>query len=268
MKNKSFTLIELLVVISIIGLISSIVLVNFKGTREKARIAKVLEFSQSVYHALGADAVGIWRFDEGLGSTAYDSSGYGNNGVINGASYTTGILGSALSFDGTNDYVNAGTGASLNIRNNVSLEAWIKVSTVSGVLRLVGKSGGGWATSPYWLTIQNNWTYFYVADGNTYVGAAALGQVQADRWHHLVGTYDGATAKLYIDGKLVNSGQGAITLQNAPTNPFYIGGNPTFGGYATGYIDEVRVYNQALTAFEIQKHYTEGLEKHQNLAIK
>lgn len=135
MKDKSFTLIELLVVIAIMGLLSSIVLVNLKGTREKARIAKILEFSQSVNHALGAYAVGIWRFEEGQGSTAYDSSGYGNNGKLgdgtctpgfgNCPNWTTGILGYALSFDGTDDYVQVVHSASLNITSAITLEAWV-----------------------------------------------------------------------------------------------------------------------------------------------
>ncbi|MDO8436136.1 MAG: type II secretion system protein, partial [bacterium] len=58
-KKKAFTLIELLVVIAIIGLLASIILVSLKGTREKARIAKSLDFSQRINHALGAYAVGI-----------------------------------------------------------------------------------------------------------------------------------------------------------------------------------------------------------------
>lgn len=87
-QQKSFTLIELLVVIAIIGLLSSIVLVNIglPGQRQKARIAKTLEFSSSIQNALGSEAVGIWTFD----NNAFDTSGYGNNGTIyGGASFTT-----------------------------------------------------------------------------------------------------------------------------------------------------------------------------------
>ena len=112
MKQKSFTLIELLVVIAIIGLLASIVIVNLAGTRGKASIARGLQFSQSVHHALGSEAVGIWSFDEGSGATAYDASGYGNNGTLyNFASphgWTTDTpsnTGYALSFDGVDDYV-------------------------------------------------------------------------------------------------------------------------------------------------------------------
>jgi len=118
MKNKSFSLIELLVVIAIIGLLASIILVSLKGVREKAEIAKGLEFSQSIQHALGADAVGIWSFDEDSGSTANDNSGYGNSGTLYNFASPYGwtsetphkIVGSgqgkyALSFDGVDDYV-------------------------------------------------------------------------------------------------------------------------------------------------------------------
>ncbi|MEA3295592.1 MAG: prepilin-type N-terminal cleavage/methylation domain-containing protein, partial [Patescibacteria group bacterium] len=87
---KAFTLIELLVVISIIGLLSSIVLVSTKGIREKARLAKAQKFDSSIQHALGANAVGIWRFEEGTGTTAHDESGYGNDGTIHGATFDIG----------------------------------------------------------------------------------------------------------------------------------------------------------------------------------
>ena len=64
MHSLGFTLIELLVVIAIIGMLASIVLVSLRSSQDKARVARGLQFSQSVYHAIGVDATGIWRFDE------------------------------------------------------------------------------------------------------------------------------------------------------------------------------------------------------------
>ena len=71
-KLNGFTLVELLVVISIIGLLSSIVLVSFSNSRDKARLAKSQQFDAQISHALGAYAVGIWRFEEGTGTIVQD----------------------------------------------------------------------------------------------------------------------------------------------------------------------------------------------------
>ncbi|MDP1624281.1 MAG: type II secretion system protein, partial [bacterium] len=120
-NQKGFTLAELLVVISILGLLASIVLVSTSGATERARIAKILQWSQSLHSLLGADVVGIWRLDENPaihGTTMVDSSGNGNNGTLftnDGATNkaVAGVVGGALSFDGVDDYVSCGNGSSL-----------------------------------------------------------------------------------------------------------------------------------------------------------
>ncbi len=268
-KNKSFTLIELLVVIAIIGLLSSIVLVNMKGTRDKARIAKGLEFSQSVNHALGAYAVGIWRFDEGIDTIAYDSSGYGNNGTINGASYTTGILGTALSFNGVNDYVNAGNDASLDAVEEITISLWVK---------WVGNAGGAAyaqvVTRPpnlrLWVydTRQILWTVDGATGGSHYLISTndTAGKVTNSGWTHVVATFDTSdTLKIYLNGVLNNSTAGPTQITGISGVNLRIG---AYYGSFNGLIDDVRIYTQALSTSEIQKHYAEGLERHKNLVIQ
>src|SRR3990167_283101 len=90
--------------------------------------------------------VGYWNFDEGSGATVADSSGNGNTGTLtNGPTWTTGKIGQALSFDGSNDYVDAGTGSSLNLASSLTVSAWIKPDTFGGGSygRIIDKRGAG-----------------------------------------------------------------------------------------------------------------------------
>ncbi len=275
MKNKSFTLIELLVVIALIGLLASIILVSLKGTREKAKIARGLEFSQSVQHALGADAVGIWSFDDCPGGTANDASGYGNNGTIYGAFCTDDtpykIVGSgqgkyALSF--VDDYVDCGSNVNLNMGTSpFTLEAWIKTSA-SGILQDIMSRDdyydvGAWE---FWvnssgnleLISNNNWTsppWYPVNDG---------------KWHHVVGMRDsGDDRVIYVDGQERGRNTDYFAGQNFNrTVTLKIGSHVTAQRFFNGLIDEVRIYNEALPQAEIQKHYAEGLKRYQNLVKK
>ena len=277
-KNKlstlGFTLIELLVVISIIGLISTIVLVSTKGSRDKARLAKVKQFSSQVNHALGAYAVGIWRFEEGEGIDIHDESGYGNHGTFHGNPtpvFPDGVYSgtTALQFDGVDDYVEIADDESLNITDEITIEAWIYPISYencpSGHNPRIYHSYFGGTSELQIILDEGNKFIWGTAKGSAGVGASV--RPSLDTWTHITVTRSGSTYRIYYNG---------IQQSTVPTIPgdpnpseqgVVIGADIASGGIGSnghfhGAIDEVRIYNHALSAAQIRNHYAAGAAKH------
>ncbi len=201
--------------------------------------------------------VGSWSFEEGGGTIAADSSGNNNNGTLmNGPTWTTGQVGSALSFDGVDDYVEIASSQSLNPgSNNMTIEVWFKLNSV-GVLNgsiLYNKenlyeisAGGGYFTYA-WLP---HWAW----DGGTSF------PVNVGEWYHAVVVYDHSKQYVYKNGQIVYSrNQTGDIGTNA--NALRIGARGAPGGaysFFPGIIDEPRIYNRALSAEEIKRHYEES----------
>ncbi|MDP3900751.1 MAG: LamG-like jellyroll fold domain-containing protein [bacterium] len=257
--RRGFTLIELLVVIAVIGLLASIVLVNLQGTRGRGRIAAGKQFASSLEHALGIEAVGIWRFNEGSGTTAYDNAGYSNNGTLSGATWQTeaqcGLgLGTCLLFDGVNDYVSAGTTIG-NGYTSITASAWIyPTSTATGPI--VIKNG------PFYLYHGSQFLRGGIYDGSwTYaVGSTKL---RMNEWSHVVMTYDGSSIRVYVNGAL--DGSAAKTGTLATTGALVLIGadtNPGVNTYFTGMIDNAHVFSNSLTTVEVEQMYAQGKPLH------
>jgi hypothetical protein len=201
-------------------------------------------------------------FDEASGTTAIDSSPSARNGTIAGAVRVPGKVGNALSFNGISDWVtilDGAAGTPLDLTTGMTIEAWVNPASLGGWNTVVLKERGLNALS-YAL---------YAHDGAPEPGgvAAPAGYVRAnaaDRavrgpaelplgtWTHLATTYDGTAQRFYIDGVEVASRAqtGLIAVGNQPLR---IGGNAAFAGgeFFEGLVDEVHVYNRALTASEI-----------------
>lgn len=283
MNKRAFTLIELLVVIAIIGILSSSIFAVTRSSKDKAKTAKSLQFSQSINHALGAYAVGIWRFDEEAGAIAYDSSSYGKNGSIIGATFTKGILGSALVFNGSNASVNTPY-----VQENVTaytIEVWVK-TTDAGIERVFVQDRGPSPGTGRSLTLGMGQTGgmrggpgqvgFEVDSQNIDIGIHSVRTINDGSWHHVAGTWSAPAGtlistsqfKIYIDGaeasviRTPTAGAGSISSPLTGSGGTKIARHDAWGTWFNGTLDEVRIYSSVLTVSQIQKHYAEGLEKY------
>jgi len=198
--------------------------------------------------------VGWWKLDETSGLTAADSSGNGNDGTLEnmaGDEWTNGILGGALEFDGDNDYVDCGNNESLQITGReISLASWVKWDSADGYSAIAVKtSSWRWADGYGLYAHSDNTVNFYVTRYSTNRASATF---TADgQWHHVVGTYDGSNVRIWVDGVegTPDSYSGSITNAN---NSLEIGrGADNFYNFK-GALDDVRIYNRALSAEEIE----------------
>ncbi len=190
-----------------------------------------------------------YSFDAGTGTTATDSSGNNNTGTINTATWTTGKYGGGLNFNGTAK-VQVPSAASLNLTSGMTLAAWIKPTV----------NQSGWVTilqkqpDAYVLNASNGTGALFPGGGATsnngwqYVSGVSASPVNT--WTHVAVTYDGAILRMYVNGAQVATQPGTGTIQTT-SSPLWIGGNSPYGEYFVGLIDEVRVYNRALTPGEI-----------------
>ncbi len=193
--------------------------------------------------------VGWWKLD----SDAKDSSGAGNNGAVTGTpTYAAGRIGSALTLNGTTDYVDCGAAASLNITDQVTLSAWIKPANFanSAYQDFVCKGDHAYCLHH----TSGNVIEFYVYDaGWRTVNGGAVTSNYNNAWHHVAGTYDGAQLKLFVDGKIVGSSLWAGDI-DAATHSVSIGRNSeTAGRLFNGAIDDIRIYRGALPTSEVVK---------------
>ena len=193
--------------------------------------------------AFSEGLVGYWKMDENIGTTTLDSSG--NNYTItfnagsSAPSWVTGKYGVGLSFDGLSNYLSVGISS---VPNVYTVSTWIKLNELSREQHFA----------------EFNGTQFYVNSSNklgtnSWSNASGITTLTTGQWYHAVLTRDSSQIKLYLNGNLEGIGTTGVN----PTSPFIIGdlynnsGNYKFNGL----IDEVRIYNRALSPTEVSQLY-------------
>ncbi|PWB55564.1 MAG: hypothetical protein C3F06_02190, partial [Candidatus Methanoperedenaceae archaeon] len=221
----------------------------------------------AVYSQNTGSLVGWWRFNNEVGessSSFIDWSNHGNTATCISTSCptsTTGKSGKALYFDGSNDYLNAGNGASLDITGNITVVAWIRPGRLETAY-LVKKASSG-STDGYELSLSSSTgkAYFRVngkTSGNTYkLFSTSKFPVDGNTWVHLAGVYNKNKLQIFFNGNLENSMTGPANILSNTDN-LEIGG-PDDSRYFKGTIDEVRIWNRALSPEEIKASYNSGI---------
>lgn len=208
--------------------------------------------------------VASWPFDEGSGTVVHDTSGSGNKGAISGdAKWVSGFSGPALTFDGNTGRVRVPNSASLDPTTAVSVSAWIRTTEPQGDYNyILAKGASGCLAASYGLyTGPNGGLMFYIArnQGLSYTRSPDGGaSVWNGAWHFVVGTYDGSSVRLYVDGSQVGNGNlynGPI-VYDFPDNDLFIGHYDKCQALDFhGAVDSVQIYGRALTAPEIRGAY-------------
>ncbi len=226
-------------------------------------VAGVVLVCSSVAAAEVPGLVGYWDFDAGNGAVLHDSSGHENHGKLHGPEWVSSGSGHALRFDGEDDYVDCGNDASLDIRGPVTLSAWVcPMSASAREPGIVGKYFESYA-----LTYYRGGCWWYISSGGNNASAPLS---KTGLWHHVAGTFDGETMTLYVNGHEaakkksktagVNPGKNFLMARIVP-DPEAADAAGQARGHFDGLLDEVKVYNRALSLQEVIGEYNRQAEQ-------
>lgn len=265
MTNKQgFTLIELLVVIAIIGILSLAVFTSLDSAREQAKDNKALEFSSRMDRTMYMKAAGIYRFEEGSGSTAKDDSFNGNDGTIVGATYSSDtyndeVSSYSLEFDGVDDYVE--TGNPNNAFNPLTISFWFNPDNVgtAGQRLVYRDDSSGWAVS---LADPGDNQLRFFTRSLSVISLDTGAIIEAGDWYHVVASWDSVhgVKQLWVNSNLEAEDKGLSGNLADEGDPLKFGGDGA-GNYFNGKMDNVRIYTTTLSAQDIKDQYLADAER-------
>jgi hypothetical protein len=231
---------------------------------------------------LSCGLVGYWTFDgkdtpwtSATAATTLDKSGSGNTGTLTSMNQSKapvqGKIGQGLKFDGVDDTVSIAHNASIKPTAAISINFWFNPSNVnsSAVQTILSTTqSGGYSvalngTSASGTCNANSFCFFVNVGGTYYITNYAKSNFKNNTWYLFTGTYDGNTNRMYINGQQIDTVSQSGTINYTSNTPVCLASEPNAsacidGNYFNGLMDDVRVYNRALSAVEVRQLYNLG----------
>lgn len=214
----------------------------------------------------GSDArdglAGHWRLDETTGTTAYDESGFQNDGAHQNAPTISTSVPShyfstrSLDFNGTDEYVSIADDPAFLLDEAITLSAWVKTDDTGSIQTIIHKPEVWFLQLKQGASLCAGGATFCIGadllrSGGGYITPKGSTQLSASTWYHVALTYDGARAALYLNGKLDGTAVSSATLATSSSNLIF--GNENGTRDFDGNIDDIRIYNRALGIESIQQ---------------
>jgi len=259
-KQKSLTLIELLVVIVIIGILAGVIMISTSSSIDKANFAKAQAFSKTVQNELLLNLVSEWTFDEpAVSGKTLDSWG-NNDGIVYGATRKDGndgecVLRECYEFINSTNYIDT----SYNLNGDKTVSLWAKSYSINTTNRMIFGVQSPTTSDRYYFGYISGFFGFGIG-ARLWNTNDANGFPLDKNWHFYTITSSGLIHKIYIDGIY----KGQKSEASPVTDDYYIGnfqyinslGNTPFDGL----IDDIRIYNSALSNSQIKQNYIAGVD--------
>ncbi|MFC1787803.1 LamG-like jellyroll fold domain-containing protein [Patescibacteria group bacterium] len=201
------------------------------------------------------DAVAYWGFEETTGTTANDSFSSSNGTLTNmtGSEWTAGLIGGALEFDGVDDHIVLPASAGLDSQGSIAI--WFKLDDPAGNNILWVDTDNGWNENRIFVSSNVLWFNGY---DDAYQYKLTTPFTDTTSWHFVVGTFKDDEAILYLDGTQVDIDT-SVNMRPYDHNILALGYYNLIGGsYLDGYLDDVALFDRALTSTEVATMYSNG----------
>lgn len=247
----------------------------YKGSLDEVRIynrALSLTEITNIYNT-PSGPIGFWKMDEsswnGTAGEVKDYSGAANNGVRGGnATTASGIFGNAGTFDGSGDYVSVSNTSALKPTNAITISEWVKFNSFTDSWQVHNSTNAFSYNYGYIMRedTPSNKVGFWVGHGSANGGVYSNTALTPGTWYHVVGVFDGSTYKIYLNGNLDNSAvaTGSTINYTGASSNIYLGERLDGLQSTNGSLDEVRIYDRALSGTEISDLYNAGASEFQN----